>query len=404
MRDVVTLQSAAPSEVRPLAVGAGALLDILRRQPEASRSELAERTGLARSTVAQRLELLEGLGLVVKSGPRASTGGRPASTVRFAAEAGLVCACDLGATHCRLAITDLHRNVLAEIAGDLPIAAGPQRVLDRVDKLIGDLLRRLGRGPEDVRGIGIGLPGPVEFASGRPVNPPIMPGWDGVDVPGMLARFGAPVLVDNDVNIMALGEHSQNWPDCQDFLFVKVGTGIGCGIITSGHMHRGAQGAAGDIGHVRVTGADVVCQCGNVGCLEAVASGGALVRHLAKEDPLMRNARDVVQAVRDRNPRAIAAVRASGRAIGDAMAAAVNFFNPSVMVIGGDVAHAGDELLAGLRETVYSRSLTLATRSLEIVTSRLDDQAGVIGAATMVCDTLFEPARIDALAARRAAA
>ncbi|MDO8189272.1 ROK family transcriptional regulator [Conexibacter sp. JD483] len=384
--------------------GAGALLEILRRQPEASRSELAERTGLARSTVGQRLELLSALGYVEEAGPRPSTGGRPASTVRFKPDGGVILALDLGATHCRLAVTDLNREVLAEVSHELPIADGPEQVLGRVRTLLLALLRRARRAPAQVRAIGVGLPGPVEFASGRPVNPPIMPGWDGVDVPRLLSAFGAPVLVDNDVNIMALGEHREHWPQCGDFLFIKVATGIGCGIITGGRIHRGAQGAAGDIGHIRVPDADELCRCGNRGCLEAVASGGALARRLSAQGLAVDDARAVVEAAQRGEPLAVAAIRESGRTIGEAMAGMVNFFNPATLVIGGDLAHAGDELLAGIRGAVYERSLMLATRELRIVTSQLDEAAGVVGAATMATDGLFDPARVDALAARAVSA
>ncbi|MDW5596619.1 ROK family transcriptional regulator [Conexibacter stalactiti] len=387
-------------EGRDVSNGCGTLLEILRHQPEASRTELAERTGLARSTVGQRLELLVAMGYVEEAGPRPSTGGRPAATVRFAAGGGVVLACDLGATHCRLAVTDLNRRVLAAVSHELPIAAGPEQVLGRVRKLLLALLERAGRRPGEVRAIGVGLPGPVEFASGRPVNPPIMPGWDGVDVPALLSAFGAPVLVDNDVNIMALGEHREHWADCADFLFVKVATGIGCGIITGGRMHRGAQGAAGDIGHIRVPDADELCRCGNRGCLEAVASGGALAKRLGEQGLAVENARAVVDVAQAGEPLAVEAIRASGHSIGEAMAGMVNFFNPAVMVIGGDLAHAGDELLAGIRGAVYQRSLILATRDLQIVTSKLDEEAGVIGAATMATDGLFAPERVDAQAAR----
>src|SRR3954471_22721909 len=242
--------------------GAGALLALIRAGTAVTRADLARLTGMSRASISHRIDGLIECGLVREATELPSTGGRPPASLVFSSDRGVVLGADLGATHARLAVMDLAGNVLAELAEDLDIAKGPETVLGIVEAQFCELLSRLGREPHEVHGIGVGLPGPVEFASGRPVNPPIMPGWDGVDVPAMLGRFGAPVLVDNDVNIMALGEHSQNWPDCQDFLFVKVGTGIGCGIITSGHMHRGAQGAAGDIGHVRVTGADVVCQCG----------------------------------------------------------------------------------------------------------------------------------------------
>jgi predicted NBD/HSP70 family sugar kinase len=388
-----------PAAVAP-AYGCGALLQILRRERMASRSELAERTGLSRATVVQRLEQLERLGLVADAGRRPSTGGRPAVVFRFAADAGVLLACDIGATHCRLAVTDLARRVLAEVCLDLEVADGPERVFATIRPLLAGMLDRLVRSPRDVMGIGVGLPGPVEYATGRPIDPPIMPGWDGVDVPSYLADFGSLVLVDNDVNVLALGEHGAFFPDCADFLFIKVGTGIGCGAIGGGRLHRGAQGAAGDIGHIAATGSDVLCRCGNRGCLEAVASGGALARDLAAQGMDVRDSRDVVRLVRERDPRAVAAVRTAGRDIGEVLAGAVSFFNPAVLVVGGDVAEAGDELLAGVRETVYQRSLTLATRRLEIVASRLGDAAGVIGAASMASDALFDPVRIDSIVAR----
>jgi predicted NBD/HSP70 family sugar kinase len=253
-----------------------------------------------------------------------------------------------------------------------------------------------------VRGIGIGVPGPVEFSTGRPVSPPIMPGWDGFSIPDWFAsRYGAPVLVDNDVNIMARGEHWMNFRDTPHLLLIKVGTGIGCGIVADGHIYRGARGAAGDIGHIRATSReDVVCRCGNIGCLEAVAGGQALADALAAEGIEAHHSRDVVELVRAGNPTAIRSVREAGRTLGEVLAGTVNFFNPGVIVIGGDIAEAHEHLLAGVREGIFSRSLPLATRDLRIVPSRLGDRAGVIGAATMATEHVLAPAAIDqALAA-----
>ncbi|MGH2556192.1 MAG: ROK family protein, partial [Actinomycetota bacterium] len=223
---------------------------------------------------------------------------------------------------------------------------------------------------------------------GRPVNPPIMPGWDGFPVPEWLgSRLGAPVLVDNDVNIMALGEHRVNWSDCEHLLFVKVGTGIGCGIIAEGGIHRGALGAAGDLGHVRVSGYDdAVCHCGNSGCVEAVASGGAMARQLGALGLKARTSRDVVSLAKGGNPEAVRRVREAGRLLGQVLASAVNFFNPAAIVIGGDVADADQLLLAGVREVVYQRSLPLATQHLKIVQSALGDRAGIRGAAAVVIE------------------
>lgn len=154
-----------------------------------------------------------------------------------------------------MALTDLASNIIADSEDKLPIDLGPDTVLAWVCDKGDEMLAASGRGRRELVSVGVGLPGPVEFSSGRPINPPIMPGWDDADVAGRLgAHFDAPVLVDNDVNIMALGEHRSEWPDVSDLLFVKVATGIGSGIIADGSLRRGARGAAGDIGHIAVQG------------------------------------------------------------------------------------------------------------------------------------------------------
>jgi predicted NBD/HSP70 family sugar kinase len=377
--------------------GVGAMLHLIRDGRATTRAELVALTGLARSTVAQRMDALLAQRLVVPAGSSASTGGRPPKTYAFNRGAGVVLAADLGATHSRIAITDLAGDVLVEARADIPIADGPKAVLDWLERTFGQLLDESGSDREAVRGVGVGVPGPVEFVTGTPVAPPIMPGWDGYPVAGHLGQiYSAPVLVDNDVNLMALGEHWTRWRDNQHLLFVKVGTGIGCGVITDGQIHRGAQGAAGDIGHIHVPDHDdVICRCGNVGCLEAVAGGGAMAAQLDAMGIPAENSRDVVRYVREGRPEAMRLVRQAGRELGGVLASAVNFFNPSVIVVGGDIADADEHLLAGVREVVYRRSTALATRSIRIARSTLDDHAGVIGAAVMVIEAVLAPDAVD---------
>jgi predicted NBD/HSP70 family sugar kinase len=374
----------------------GELLGLIRAGTAVTRADLARHTGLARSTVAQRVDALLASGLVLEAGDTPSTGGRPATMLAFNHQAGVVLVADLGATHARLAVTDLAGTPLAERAGDLDIALGPAEALKWVSARFHELLEKTAHAPVDVRGIGIGVPGPVEFDAGRPVNPPIMPGWDGFDIPGWFAdRYGAPVLVDNDVNIMARGEHWVHWRRTPHLLFVKVGTGIGCGIVADGHIHRGARGAAGDIGHIRATGEDVICACGNIGCLEAVAGGHALATRLAASGVDASNSRDVVRLVHEGNVKATQMVRAAGRTLGEVLAGTVNFFNPAVIVIGGDIAEAHAQLLAGVREGIFSRSLPLATRDLRVVPCRLGDRAGITGAAITAIEQVLAPAAVD---------
>ncbi len=375
----------------------GDLLSLIRDGVAVTRADLARHTGLARSTVAQRVDALLASGLVVEAGGSASTGGRPPTMLAFNPSAGAVLVADLGATHARLAVSDLVGTPLAERAEELDIALGPVEVLTRVAKRFDELLDEAAVSPTEVRGIGIGVPGPVEFDSGCPVNPPIMPGWDGFDIPGWFAdRHTAPVLVDNDVNLMARGEHWVHWRATSHLLLIKVGTGIGCGIVADGQIHRGARGAAGDIGHIRATSAeDVICRCGNIGCLEAIAGGQALAARLAAGGADASNSRDVVRLVRNGDASAMRMVRDAGRTLGEVLAGTVNFFNPAVIVIGGDIAEAHAQLLAGVREGIFSRSLPLATRDLRIVPCRLGDRAGVTGAAITAIEHVLSPAAVD---------
>jgi predicted NBD/HSP70 family sugar kinase len=378
--------------------GAGALFELIRAGAAVTRADLGRLTGMSRASISQRIDGLIECGLVREATDLPSTGGRPPASLVFSSDRALVLAADLGATHARLAVTDLAGNALAELAEDLDIGDGPDVVLGIVEAQFFELLRQAGRDPGDVHGIGVGVPGPVEFATGRPVNPPIMPGWDGYSIPDRLSRhFDVPILVDNDVNIMAVGEHWTNWRSERDYLFVKVGTGIGCGIIAEGTIYRGAQGAAGDIGHIRVAGeSDVVCECGNVGCLEAVAGGRALARDARKLGFEARNSRDVVALARSHQVQVVRLVRQSGRVLGDVLSGLVNAFNPSVIVIGGDVAEAHEQLFAGVREVVYQRATPLATRHLEIARSTLGDRAGTTGAAVLAIEHILAPAFIDA--------
>lgn len=379
-----------------MSTSVGTLLHLVRDGRARSRAELAELTGIGRSTVSQRVGLLLEQSLLREVGEGTSTGGRPPMLLEFNAGAGVVLAADLGATHSRLAVTDLAGEALAQLAADIDIARGPDEVLGWVEARFRELLDEADAAPADVAAVGVGVPGPVEFAAGRTVNPPIMPGWDGVPITEPLkAAFGAPVLVDNDVNIMAMGEHWAHWRHVDDLLFVKMGTGIGCGIVAGGNIHRGAQGAAGDIGHIRVSGTEALCRCGNEGCLEAIAGGAALAEQLRAIDVPATGARDVVELVRAGDPHASRLVRGAGRALGEVLAGVINFFNPAVIVLGGDLANAHEQVFAGVREIAYQRSTALATRHLDFGRSHLGDDAGITGAAVMAIEHVMSPEAVD---------
>jgi len=382
------------------ASGASELFQLLRDGQPRTRAELASVTGLARSTIALRVDALMELGLVSPVGDAQSTGGRPSSQFALNPSAKVVLAADLGATHATIAVTDLTGMTLAEQSGPRDIADGPESVLTWMIDTGRALLEGLGRQQSDVIAIGIGLPGPVEHSTGMPINPPIMPGWHHFDVPGFVQQhLEVPVLVDNDVNIMALGEQAYGWPTTEHMIFVKVATGIGSGVISSGRLQRGAQGIAGDIGHVQIPrGAGVPCHCGNRGCLEALASGPAIAAELRKSGLPVETAQEVIDLVKTGNIDAIQAVRQAGRDIGEVLTACVSLMNPSVIAIGGSMAQAGEHLIAGVREIVYTRSMPLATGHLSIVQSTAGANAAVLGASMLAIHHALSPENIDAMA------
>ncbi|MEA2025667.1 MAG: ROK family transcriptional regulator [Chloroflexota bacterium] len=381
-----------------------AILELVRRGRAHSRSEIIERTGLSRAVVTQRVNELLTRGFLAES-VAASTGGRPPRQLEFRADAGHVLVADIGATSIDVAAADATGNILAQLAETADVASGPEVVLGRVEALFDRLLEEHDAGGE-LWGLGIGVPGPVEFRTGHPISPPIMPGWEGYPVREYFSdRHGVPAWVDNDVNIMALGEWRAGIAQGhRNFIFVKVGTGIGSGIVSDGLMHRGAQGSAGDIGHIQALGdTDEVCRCGKVGCLEALAGGAAIAREgraLARAGASERlgsilddrgevTAREVIRAARVGDAAALELLNRSATLVGQTLAGLANFFNPSLIVIGGGVARAGDAYLATIRQVIYARSTALATRELLVQLSRTGGRAGVIGAASMVLDQLF---------------
>ncbi|WP_336659878.1 ROK family transcriptional regulator [Leucobacter sp. USHLN153] len=377
---------------------AGGLLQLFRDGEPRTRAKLAQVTGLSRPTVAQRIDQLIELGLIAPVADAASTGGRPSAQIAFNPRARVVLAADLGALHARIAVTDLHGELLAEASEPREIASGPEDAIAWILDSAEALLPGLGYDVSHVAGVGIGVPGPVEFSTGRPINPPIMPGWDRFDIPSAIrARINAPVLVDNDVNIMALGELSSSWAGVTDLIFVKVASGIGAGIISGGSLRRGANGAAGDIGHIALArAADTPCPCGNRGCLEAVASGRALAAALSTPERQLHRPSEVVALAKAGDVGAIQRIRQAGRDVGEVLTACVSVMNPSAIVIGGTMAQAAEHLVAGVREVVYARSIPLSTEHLTIAPSRAAGNAAIYGAAQLAIDAALAPDRITA--------
>ncbi|MFB9317016.1 ROK family protein [Cryptosporangium minutisporangium] len=373
----------------------GAVLRLVRSGQAASRSDIARLTHVSASTAATRVEALIGLGFLHETGAGRSRGGRRPRRLELRTDAGTVAAADLGANHASLALFDLGGTLLSERLLPMDIAEGPERVLAWV---VGQIREMSDAAPAPLAGLTVGVPGPVDFRAGRVVSPSRMPGWNGADVPGVAgALIDVPVLVENDANLMALGEFSAAPDGCEHLVFLKAGSGIGCGVIASGQLHRGARGAAGDISHAPVSDQqDVPCSCGRTGCLDAVASGAALARRLHAAGFDVHSTSGVVEIARNAEPVSARMFRDAGRATADVLATIVNFFNPDTLVLGGQLSQA-EPYVANIRSTLYERCLPMAVEKLVIAPSRAGRLAGVIGGGRLMLEHLFDPRRVNAL-------
>ncbi|MER7589439.1 ROK family protein [Micromonospora sp. NPDC127501] len=378
------------------------LLRLLRDEGAVSRAELGDRLQMPRPRMLAELDRLVTLGYVAEAGLAASRGGRRSTLVELNPKLRFA-AVDLGASSMDVEVVNGRLEPVAHYAEPADIRNGPKVTLQRVNELLHKA--RVDGAYERLDAVGIGVPGPVSFRDGVPVSPPIMPGWDRFPVRELLSReHGCPAVVDNDVNIMAIGErHGGVAHSVDDFLFVKIGTGIGCGIYLTGEVYRGTDGCAGDIGHIQVDSHGPMCSCGNVGCLEALFSGAALAKDAAAaarsgtspalaERLALRGvvtALDVAEGAVEGDVTCIQLIRDGGRRVGGVLAGLVSFTNPSMIVIGGGLAQLGHILLAEIRSVVYRRSLPLATGNLPVVLSELGGRAGVAGAAVLASDVAF---------------
>ncbi|CAN5604005.1 ROK family transcriptional regulator [soil metagenome] len=384
----------------------GEVFSLIRDGRALTRSDVGRLTGLSRTAVAARLVALLGSGLVVEGADHEgsgaddrapSTGGRPAVHLRFNRDAGVVLAGAIGRSRTQLGVCDLDGSVLVSVDLDQEVGPSAPDLMPQVVTAFRSLLADAGRAPDDVRAVGLSSPGTVDFGRGASLDSPIMSGWDGVELAPFLRDLtAAPVFVDNDANVMALSERRGHLETYRDLLFVKASTGIGVGIVSGGRVLRGANGAAGEIGHTKTTSAEgLPCRCGDTGCVEAVAAGWALVQSARERGHEVQHVRDVVRLAVTGDADARHLVREAGRRIGEALASAVKLLNHEAVVVGGDLALAYDTFVAGLRETVYSQASALATRELRIVPVTHGDRSGVVGCAAMAIREVLDSTAVD---------
>ena len=362
----------------------------LRDEGQISRADIARRTGLSRSTVSSLVADLQADGLVVErpepGSAHGAQGGRPPILLSFDASAGAAVGIDFGHSHLRVAVSDLASTILSERREPLDTDHDAQQGLELAAEMVADALADAGVPRNAVIGAGMGLPGPIEQGAGTVGSSAILPGWIGMTAGiEMRRRLDIPVMVDNDANLGALAEAAFGaGRDAGDLVYLKVSSGIGAGLILNGRLYRGSAGLAGELGHVLVDPDGIVCRCGNRGCLETVAATGALVDLLRRSHGEDLTVEGMLDAAHSGDLGCRRVIHDAGRALGQVVATLLNVLNPELLVVGGDLAGAGDLLLDGVRESVGRAALPEAARRAEVVVGVLGDRAQVLGALALV--------------------
>jgi glucokinase-like ROK family protein len=371
------------------------ILDMIRFTPGGiSRSEIARQMDLTRAAISTIIGDLEDQGLVHATTEGPTTGGRKPVLLEINPQRGYVVGIDMGATHLGIVVTDFAAHVVNEVEVPFSIGDGPHACLPNLDAQVKDLLHHSGIHFDQVCAIGIGVPGPVIVDAGSVGAPPIMPGWDGYPIRAHLeSMWGVPVSLGNDAEFGALGEWAAGaGRGARNLVYIKVGSGVGAGLMLDGAIYRGTTGCAGEIGHIAISESGPVCTCGNRGCLEAVAGGWAIARQareavksgkrtqLSALDLENITARDVAAAARLGDLVAQQIVTEAGAHLGVAVASLVNLVNPSMVVVGGGVAQLGDLLLEPIRNAVRVRSLRSAAQAVRINAAVLGRRSTSVGA------------------------
>ncbi|MHB8134003.1 MAG: ROK family transcriptional regulator [Anaerolineaceae bacterium] len=372
-----------------------AVLDLIRFTPGGiTRIELAKRLGLTRAAITTIINDFIKSGIVRDAGLY-SNGSRRRVPLEIVPSLGFVVGVDMGATHILAVVSDFSSSVIREKEIRIDIAKGPIRCLDQMDKLVQQVIAESGIQLKKVLSIGVGVPGPVVNNRGAVSSPPIMPGWDDFPIRKTLEeKWGCPVILNNDAELGALGEWAYGVGRGEENLaYIKVGTGIGAGLMFSNNIYHGVTGTAGEIGHITIVDNGPICTCGNRGCLEALAGGSAIVKRAQEElnkgkksqliglgDLYQFTTNDIISAARKGDILSQQLLDEAGNYLGTAIAGLVNLFNPSMVVIGGGLSQSGDLLLNPIRTTVLNRSLSVAAKTVKISASLLGRRASAMGA------------------------
>ncbi|WP_130178690.1 ROK family protein [Cryobacterium sp. SO1] len=375
-----------------LSTGSGVVLDLIRSGRATTRTDLIEQLGWSRITLARRLDELLHASIVMSVGQLDSRGGRPPEEFAVNPDAGLLLAVDIGGSHTRLAITDLVSTILSEDEADIGLSEGPAQIFEWAGQVFDFMLDRLGKTRADVVGIGVGVPGPVDFVTGKLATPQVYAEWEGVLVKDYFAgRYDHAVFaVDRDVNIMALAEVRRAWSDYRDVAVLKAGIGVGLAFVLDGSIYHGSRGGAGDLSAVGANGA-------RMQRLESIASGAVMRQELLSRGRSVRTSNDLVALALAGDADVLRMLGETGTAIGRSLAHVVGLLNPQAVVIGGNLAQAGEPFLGPIREAIFAGARDFALQGLVVEKTRLGHTAGVTGASLIAQDALFDADRISRL-------
>ncbi len=386
------MESADSGSLRSLReLNRGRVIDALRGRGTASRAEIARLTGLSRSTVSSIVSDLIEAGLLTEQ-PEATgvahgeAGGRPPVLLSLNPSAGLAVGVDFGHTHLRVAVSDLSHEVLAESWRELDVDHSAEEGLDAAAKLVDKVLKEAKVDRAGVIGVGMGLPGPINRATGAVGSSSILPGWVGVNAAmEMERRLRLPVRVENDANLGALAEFV--WGSGRghaDVIYIKLSSGVGAGLLFGGRLHEGAGGTAGEIGHIPAQNGTAICRCGSRGCLETVASVRAIAEQVGVSRGEPVSPRDLLELIADGDPAASRLIGEAGREIGVALAGLCNLVNPNCVIIGGDLSAAGELITEPVLESIRRYAITSAAEQVNVVAGVLGERAELLGALALV--------------------
>ncbi len=377
------------------------ILNLVRQEGQISRAEIAKRTNLSRSTVSNIVNELIGAGRIFEIQKGESRGGRRPILLELNYRSHCVIGVEIATAFVNLVVSDLNAVILYQCCVPFDIGVGPDVTVARVQDLIQGGLSAVGINPSQVAGVGIGIPGPLYYAAGQIIAPPIMPGWNGVALRDLFETvLPFPVVVDNDANLGAIAEYRLGAAQgIRNVAYIYLGSaGIGGGLVLNGAIYRGEIGSAGEIGHLTIDEDGPPCTCGSFGCLEAVAGMPTVLRRAAELfggqrmtlDQLVEEAHSGTEAVQ-------ALFVSSAKYVGIAVASLLNVCNPGLVVLGGPFSAAGDLLLETVRSTARKRALPIALKHCEIVAGALGANAVALGAASQIIQMVFSPTTLDTL-------